>query len=144
MPAFQRRRDAAIVIMGEPLVSRVQYRNRRERRRFRRRRVPRLTDSGINSSSCPHRDRRFLPCGRDGTATVLNSSVSIGQNGTGSCAWTIPKTTEPGADYRIRVSSTAYDLWTDTTDASFTIMDSTLVQGLAGHDQLPSVPECVL
>ena len=69
------------------------------------------------------------------TATVLNSSVSIGQNGIGSCAWTIPETTEPGADYRIRVSSTAYDLWTDTTDASFTINDSTLVQGLAGHDQ---------
>lgn len=69
------------------------------------------------------------------TASVLKSSVSIGKNGTGSCNWTIPKTKPPRTDYRIRVTSTAYNLWTDTTDATFTIKGTTASQSSTSSDE---------
>ena len=54
-------------------------------------------------------------------ATVLIASTSAGSNGSGEWNWTIPLSQTPGADYRIRVTSTGLPSCTDTSDVPFTI-----------------------
>jgi len=49
------------------------------------------------------------------------TGVPIGSGGSGWYNVTIPASTPPGADYQIRVSSTAYPACTDTSDLTFTI-----------------------
>ena len=48
-------------------------------------------------------------------------NLPVGSMGQGSYSLTFPYNTPPGSDYRIRVTSTSYSGWTDTSDAPFTI-----------------------
>jgi len=57
---------------------------------------------------------------------VIRSLASKGTGGTGSCNWTIPADQPPGADFRIRVTSTTYGACTDTSDSDFTIAAPTI------------------
>jgi hypothetical protein len=52
---------------------------------------------------------------------IITSSYSIGTSGSGSYNWTIPSTQATGNDYRIRITSTANSVYTDTSDSYFTI-----------------------
>jgi hypothetical protein len=54
---------------------------------------------------------------------VLNSTIvtsaSIGTNGSGSYAWTIPSTQTVGSDYKIRITSTLNAAYSDTSNSNF-------------------------
>ncbi|OPZ43197.1 MAG: translocation protein TolB [Euryarchaeota archaeon ADurb.BinA087] len=52
---------------------------------------------------------------------VISSGTSIGSGGGGSCTWTVPFNQTPGSDYTIRITSTSNPLYTDTSDAPFSI-----------------------
>ena len=54
------------------------------------------------------------------TSSIVKST-SMGSSGKGSYSWKIPGTLAPGADYRVRVTSTSNGSYTDTSDADFTI-----------------------
>jgi M6 family metalloprotease-like protein len=49
------------------------------------------------------------------------SSTPIGGGGVGSYMWTIPASQTPGADYTMKISSTASKSYSDTSDGNFTI-----------------------
>ena len=57
---------------------------------------------------------------------TIKSFVWKGTGGTGSFNWRIPANQAPGADYRIRVTSTTYGGCTDTSDIVFTIAAPTI------------------
>jgi endonuclease/exonuclease/phosphatase family metal-dependent hydrolase len=57
---------------------------------------------------------------------VIKSSTPIGSSGSGSFAWPIPAGQAGGADYRVRVTSTAVTSLKDTSDADFSIEAPTL------------------
>jgi DNA-binding beta-propeller fold protein YncE len=44
----------------------------------------------------------------------------------GSCVWTIPANQAPGSDYRVKVTSTRYGIFSDMSDADFTILPPTV------------------
>jgi hypothetical protein len=52
---------------------------------------------------------------------VLTSGTSIGSAGSGSYSWTISSDTELGTNYMIRVTSTSNSVYTDRSDANFSI-----------------------
>jgi alpha-tubulin suppressor-like RCC1 family protein/sugar lactone lactonase YvrE len=52
---------------------------------------------------------------------AITSSTPIGSNGTGSYSWSIPKNEWGGADYTIRITSTANSSFTDVSDGPFSI-----------------------
>ncbi len=52
---------------------------------------------------------------------VITPATSIGSNGSGWFNLTFPYNTPLGSDYRIRVSSTVYPAWNDTSATPFTI-----------------------
>jgi hypothetical protein len=52
---------------------------------------------------------------------TITSSASVGRRGTGSYRWRIPSDQTPGADYKIRVTSTSNSGYTDISDNNFTI-----------------------
>ncbi|OPZ44804.1 MAG: Virginiamycin B lyase [Euryarchaeota archaeon ADurb.BinA087] len=52
---------------------------------------------------------------------VITPATSIGSAGSGSFNLTFPYNTPLGSDYRIRVSSTVYPTWTDSSENPFTI-----------------------
>jgi hypothetical protein len=54
-------------------------------------------------------------------ARTIVSSVSKGVGGNGVYYWTIPSTLTPGADYKVRITSTTSPLVTDQSDGFFTI-----------------------
>jgi Tol biopolymer transport system component len=58
-----------------------------------------------------------------GTAVnrVINASTSIGSAGSGSSSWIVPYNQIPGKDYKIRITSTTNAVYTDKSDANFTI-----------------------
>jgi|GEM_PF-328872 len=58
-----------------------------------------------------------------GTSEVLSSNTTIGSGGLGSYNWTIPSIQAPASDYRVRITSTNNSVFTDTSDAAFTIDD---------------------
>jgi 5-hydroxyisourate hydrolase-like protein (transthyretin family) len=55
---------------------------------------------------------------------TINSSTSIGSNGSGSYSWAIPSLQAAGGDYKIRVSSTSNGACADTSDNQFTITNT--------------------
>jgi hypothetical protein len=60
---------------------------------------------------------------------VVNRTIGAsgkGSGGSGSRNWTIPANQAPGADYRIRVTSTTYGGCTYTSDSDFTIATPTV------------------
>ncbi len=57
---------------------------------------------------------------------TIASSAGKGVGGTGSRNWTIPANQTPGADYRIRVTSTTNGAYTDTSDRDFAIAAPTI------------------
>jgi len=57
---------------------------------------------------------------------IIKSFALKGTGGTGSCNWTIPANQAPGADYRIRVTSTTNGAYTDTSVSDFTIAAPTV------------------
>jgi hypothetical protein len=52
---------------------------------------------------------------------VIKSSVSIGENGSGSYNWKIPSNQASGNDYEIRVTSNSNSSYTDTSNTNFSI-----------------------
>jgi len=58
---------------------------------------------------------------RGATVTPITLSASIGTAGTGSYSWMIPTTLPTGNDYLIRITSTSNPIYTDTSDAPFTL-----------------------
>jgi hypothetical protein len=55
------------------------------------------------------------------TAATIVSSASIGNNGTGSYAWSLPSTLVTGSDYKVRVTSTTNSSLTSMSQGAFTI-----------------------
>jgi hypothetical protein len=55
------------------------------------------------------------------TAATIVSSTSIGNNGTGSYAWTVPSTLVTGSNYKVRVTSTTNSSLTAMSQGAFTI-----------------------
>ena len=53
-------------------------------------------------------------------------AIPVGSEGSGSYSLTIPYSTPLGNDYRVRVTSTSYPAYTDTSDKSFTITAPTI------------------
>jgi len=52
---------------------------------------------------------------------VINQGAPVGPGGSGSLNLTLPLNAPLGTDYRIRISSTSISIYTDTSDAPFTI-----------------------
>jgi len=52
---------------------------------------------------------------------ILVSSRSVGKNGSGSYAWRIPSTMNSGTDYSIKITSTSKSVYSDESQAPFTI-----------------------
>ncbi|OPZ44316.1 MAG: Ser-Thr-rich glycosyl-phosphatidyl-inositol-anchored membrane family protein [Euryarchaeota archaeon ADurb.BinA087] len=61
---------------------------------------------------------------KNNTPVKTLTGIPLGTGGVGSVNVTIPASTPPGPDYRIRVSSTAYAACTDVSDLPFTISAS--------------------
>jgi hypothetical protein len=57
----------------------------------------------------------------DALDRVISYSTFIGSAGSGSCQWTVPAGLTPGTIYKIRVTSTTNNIYTDTSDNAFTI-----------------------
>ena len=55
---------------------------------------------------------------------LLNSGTSTGSAGSGSYPWTIRTITNPGTDYKIRVTSTGNSAYSGTSNADFAISDA--------------------
>ncbi len=53
---------------------------------------------------------------------VIKSFTPIGRAGNGSFNWLISSTQATGSDYKIRITSTRYGSYTDTSNTNFTIM----------------------
>jgi hypothetical protein len=53
---------------------------------------------------------------------IVKSSTPIGSGGNGSYNWLIPSTQVAGADYKIRITCTSNDSYTDSSDNNFTIV----------------------
>ena len=53
--------------------------------------------------------------------SVLTSSASMGSGGSGSYTWQIDSNQSTGADYKVRINSTANSTYTDTSNNNFTI-----------------------
>ncbi len=54
-------------------------------------------------------------------AKVINTGAYIGLNGSGSCQWTVPAGLTLGTAYKVRVTSTINNIYTDTSNNAFTI-----------------------
>jgi len=52
---------------------------------------------------------------------VIANATTLGPGGSGSFNWTVPDTQELGSDYKIRITSTSNPVYTDTSDAPFSI-----------------------
>jgi DNA-binding beta-propeller fold protein YncE len=52
---------------------------------------------------------------------TINASTSIGSAGSGSYSWIVPYNQVLGTDYKIRITSTTNAVYTDRSDANFTI-----------------------
>jgi len=71
---------------------------------------------------------------------VITPATAIGSAGSGSFNLTFPYNTPLGSDYRIRVSSTIYPSWTDTSENPFTISPAiTVVSPNGGSYPLSSI-----
>ncbi len=61
----------------------------------------------------------------DTVLAVISPGIPIGSGGSGSMNLTLPKNAPAGASYRIRISSTSNPVYTDTSDAPFSISANT-------------------
>ena len=68
---------------------------------------------------------------------TITSSASIGNNGSGSCGWTVPASQQAGSDYRIRVTSTSDASCTDTSDSNISIVAVITVTSPNGGENWP-------
>ncbi|HXX33836.1 MAG TPA: Ser-Thr-rich GPI-anchored membrane family protein [Thermodesulfobacteriota bacterium] len=67
---------------------------------------------------------------------TVNGFTPVGIGGTGVYKWTIPPDQNSGTDYRIRVTSTSNDTYTDTSDSDFTIAAPITVVSPNGGESL--------
>jgi Tol biopolymer transport system component len=61
----------------------------------------------------------------DTVLAVISPGTPVGTGGTGSLNLTLPKNAPPGTTYRLRISSTSNPLYTDTSDAPFSVVANT-------------------
>ena len=53
---------------------------------------------------------------------TISSKASIGTGGSGSYSWTVPRTQTAGTDYRVKITSTSNNSYTDTSNSNFSII----------------------
>ena len=56
---------------------------------------------------------------------VLNTTLTASTSNSGYYYWPVPVTQTPGTDYKIKVTSTVNSSWTDSSNANFTITNTT-------------------
>jgi len=75
---------------------------------------------------------------------VINPGTPIGSGGSGSYPLTLPFSTPPGTEYRIKVTSTSYPACTDTSDAPFTISPAiSVVSPNGGENWIPGSSQTI-
>jgi hypothetical protein len=68
---------------------------------------------------------------------TITPSTSIGSNGSGSYAWTVPASQQAGSDYRIKVTSTSNSAYTDTSNNDVAIVAVITVTSPNGGERWP-------
>src|SRR5690606_34934201 len=81
----------------------------------------------------------------DTAIAVITPKTPVGSGGTGSMTLTLPKNAPAGTTYRLRISSTSNPIYTDTSDASFSVITNTsasisLISPNGGENYLQGSP----